>query len=86
MIKYLAENTDYITDIEHLNVFENLSKVQDCKFTASPAYPLYTSLGSKPAMKVAKVGTTGNKSTFKGGMKLDEEGNPLMCPARSHNS
>ena len=47
MIKFLANNAEDIATLEYLHNFENLIKMQDVKFTASPAYLNYTGLGTK---------------------------------------
>ena len=76
MIKYLADHTDKIAEMEELNVFENFVKLQDSKFTSSNAYPNYTGLGTKAAIKIGKIGTQGGNKKQRSGLKLDENGEP----------
>ena len=52
MIKHLVDHTEEIANMDELHNFENFVKAQDAKFASSNAYPNYTGLGTKAAVKI----------------------------------
>ena len=80
MVKHFADHTEQIANMDELHIFKNFVKEQDAKFASSYAYPNYTGLGTKSAVKINKLGVKtpqgARKKKTGGGLKLDENGDP----------